>query len=217
MSQDDSPARSVGRPKNPVSRQFLLEKAREAFAQEGFAGASMGDIAERSGLRKSSLFHHFPSKEALYQEVFGLIVSDLGELATEAQQVAEDASFLDRLDKLTEDLVRYLATHSDAAKLLVREFVDEGPFFASSGRRGAHAVLKAAGVFLADGMSSGAIVEQDPDHLVMSLTGLQMMWFAASPVSDDLIEGSVFDEERIAHRVRAVKQQVRLLCGALPA
>ena len=66
MSQDDSPPRSVGRPKNPVSRQFLLEKAREAFAQEGFAGASMGDIAQRAGLRKSSLFHHFPSKEALY-------------------------------------------------------------------------------------------------------------------------------------------------------
>lgn len=214
MSQDDSPSRSVGRPKNPVSRRFLLENACEAFAQHGFAGASMGDIAARSGLRKSSLFHHFPSKEALYQEVFGVIVGDLGELAIEAQAVSEDAGFLDRLDRLTEKFTGYLATHSDAAKLLIREFVDEGPFFLSGGRQGAHAVLKAASAFLAEGMRTGAIAEQDPDHLVMSLTGLHMLWFAAEPVSSDIAGDNVFDDDQIARRVAAVKQQVRRLCGA---
>ncbi len=214
MSQEEARTRSVGRPKNPVSRQFLLEKAKEAFAQEGFAGASMGDIAQRSGLRKSSLFHHFPSKDALYQEVFAGIVSDLGELAVEAQQVAEDATFLERLDKLTIGFTRYLATHADAAKLLVREVVDQGPFFASGGRQGTYGVLKAASGFLAEGMRSGDIPEQDPDHLVMSLTGLHMLWFAVSPVSADLIEDDVFNEARIAERVAAVTTQVRRLCGA---
>lgn len=214
MSQDDNPSRSVGRPKNPVTRSFLLEKAREAFAQDGFAGASMGDIATRSGLRKSSLFHHFPSKEALYQEVFGVIVGDLGELATQAQAMGEDASFLDRLDQLTEQFTGYLATHSDAAKLLIREFVDEGPFFRSGGRQGAHVVLQAASAFLAEGMHSGAIAQQDADQLVMSLTGLHMLWFAAEPVASDIVGDNVFDDEQVARRVAAVKQQVRRLCGA---
>ena len=217
MSEQAPSRRSVGRPKNPVSRQFLLDKARASFAQEGFAGASMGQIAKSAGLQKSSLFHHFPSKESLYQEVFALIVSDLGELAIKAQSVSAEATFVERLDSLTEGFTRYLATDRHASKLLMREFVDEGPFFSNGGRKGAHAVLQAASGFLAAGMQSGDIPEQDPHHLVMSLTGLHMMWFAVSPIAADLAEAEVFDEVQIEARVNSVKDQVRRLCGATPA
>jgi AcrR family transcriptional regulator len=63
-----APRRRPGRPENPIPRSELLRVAREQFAVHGFDGVSMAEIAQKAGLQKSSLFHHFPTKADLYRE-----------------------------------------------------------------------------------------------------------------------------------------------------
>jgi AcrR family transcriptional regulator len=43
----------------------LLDVAVQVFTERGYDGTSMGDLAHASGLSKSSLYHHFESKEQL--------------------------------------------------------------------------------------------------------------------------------------------------------
>lgn len=50
-------------------RAKIVDAAVSLFANEGYVAASMNAIAERLGLSKSGLFHHFPAKEDLLQEV----------------------------------------------------------------------------------------------------------------------------------------------------
>lgn len=47
----------------------LLDIARRLFAQKGYAGTSLRDIASEAGITKAALYHHFPNKEALYDKV----------------------------------------------------------------------------------------------------------------------------------------------------
>lgn len=49
-------------------REAILTAAREAFLENGYAGASMSDIAARVGGSKATLYGHFRSKEELFAE-----------------------------------------------------------------------------------------------------------------------------------------------------
>lgn len=58
------------RTKGEQTRQAIIERAAPLFNQRGFAGCSMADIMEVTGLEKGGLYRHFSSKEELAAEVF---------------------------------------------------------------------------------------------------------------------------------------------------
>lgn len=47
----------------------LVSAALELFAQSGYLGASMSDIAKQLGLTKAALYKHFPSKQAILDQI----------------------------------------------------------------------------------------------------------------------------------------------------
>src|SRR5258706_15276728 len=53
----------------PGTRSQIVRVARELIQTRSYLGFSFQDIADRVGIRKASLYHHFPSKEALGVEV----------------------------------------------------------------------------------------------------------------------------------------------------
>ena len=62
----------MGRPPATLSRdtrQALLDAGLDVFAEKGYFGASLRDIARAVGVRESALYHYFDSKEALFQAI----------------------------------------------------------------------------------------------------------------------------------------------------
>ena len=52
-------------------RRDVLLAAAQLFAERGYRGTSVRDIAQSVGVLGGSLYHHFKSKEALFLEVHG--------------------------------------------------------------------------------------------------------------------------------------------------
>src|ERR1044071_7332299 len=74
-----SPPTSAGtqRKRKKLRKEEIVLEATRLFAERGYEGTSMGDLAERVGLRKASLFHHFPSKDVLYATVLSQLVESV--------------------------------------------------------------------------------------------------------------------------------------------
>jgi AcrR family transcriptional regulator len=50
-----------------AKRQQIMEGARRVFLENGFDGASIGDIVRAAGVSKGTLYAYFPSKEKLFE------------------------------------------------------------------------------------------------------------------------------------------------------
>jgi AcrR family transcriptional regulator len=63
---DGSSAARVCRPKRETVRRRLLDAALEVFAERGFAGASLDQVAAVAGLTKGAIYSNFASKDDLF-------------------------------------------------------------------------------------------------------------------------------------------------------
>ncbi|MEO6029864.1 MAG: helix-turn-helix domain-containing protein, partial [Candidatus Binatia bacterium] len=56
--------------RSAASIEALIQVARRSFGQHGYARASLEQIAADAAMTKGAVYHHFGSKEALFEEVF---------------------------------------------------------------------------------------------------------------------------------------------------
>ncbi len=77
---------SVREQKMAETRKKLIEVARRAFAEYGYAGTSMDKLTAEAGLTRGALYHHFGDKKGLFAAVVDQIDS---EMASSAQQHLE--------------------------------------------------------------------------------------------------------------------------------
>lgn len=60
---------SLSQAQGADTRQELVNAALHLFAEKGYDGASIRDIARRAGVTEALVYHYFRSKEHLFEEV----------------------------------------------------------------------------------------------------------------------------------------------------
>ncbi|MDB4937288.1 MAG: Transcriptional regulator, TetR family [Labilithrix sp.] len=197
-----------GRKRKRLRKEEIVAEATRLFAERGYEGASMGDLAERVGLRKASLFHHFPSKDVLYATVLTELM-DRVKTAILSAATAE-GSFAERLDGLSDALTSTLGAQPHAARLLVREAMDWGPVMKERLGRTVNDVLAASLEFAKAGQREGAFnPDMDPTHVIVSLIGIHFMPFVLGEIVERFTGTSPFQASFVEERKAAVRAQVR--------
>lgn len=92
------------------------------FAARGFDGTSLQEVADEVGVRKPSVLHYFPSKEALREAVTGQILEHWRRVLPNAALAARTGSA--RFEALGRELTTFFADDPDRARLLLREALD---------------------------------------------------------------------------------------------
>lgn len=81
---------SVREQKMAETRKKLIEVARRAFAEYGYADTSMDKLTAEAGLTRGALYHHFGDKRGLFAAVVDQIDSQMAEYAQQHLEQPDD-------------------------------------------------------------------------------------------------------------------------------
>ena len=100
-------------------RNELTRQAARLFAEKGYHGTSIGDLAEAMGVQKGSLYAHIDSKADLLWEV-----ARDGATAFQAalDTVSDDASALEKIRLALRAHLRVVGQQLDVATVFIREW-----------------------------------------------------------------------------------------------
>jgi AcrR family transcriptional regulator len=190
------------------SRERILDVAEALFASHGFGGVGLAEVAERAGLGKASLFHHFPSKAQLYCAVMARVLTTLDDALVRA--LAAGGSPTERLDRWVDTAIDVLAAKRAYPRLLVRVLVedDDLPPGSAEGKEAADAVRRIGGTavrLLREGMDIGEFRRASTGHTLQSLIGAVVHPLATGHFGEELVGGPLFAPEQLARRKQTVK------------
>ena len=88
------------REKSEASVTRTLDAALELFSSRGFGATSMREIAEKAGLSVGNVYHHFPSKEAIFQRLLDRYWEQVLDPELALNRVFARADFPDDLEEM---------------------------------------------------------------------------------------------------------------------
>ncbi|ELY3596118.1 TetR/AcrR family transcriptional regulator [Cronobacter turicensis] len=167
------------------NRAKLIAAARKAFAEKGFAAASMDELTASVGLTRGALYHNFGDKKGLLAAVVAQVD---GEMAQRAKAAA--AGVEDTWETLIAEGVAYIQMALDEE---VRRIVLlDGPAFLGDPAQwpSQNSCLDATRETVISMMARGIIKPVDADAAARLLNGAALnaaLWVAASPEPEEAL------------------------------
>ena len=87
-----------------LGKQHILEIAEMLFTENGYQSVSIRDIAQASGVTNAAIYYHFPSKEALFDEVVEKHAEKLADRMDKAREQATETQ--DRIKAILGEYAR---------------------------------------------------------------------------------------------------------------
>ncbi|MEM9107068.1 MAG: TetR/AcrR family transcriptional regulator [Pseudomonadota bacterium] len=107
------------------TKDALVSAAHRLFAEQGFEGVSIADIAGELDITKQALLHHFGSKEKLYGTVLEELSVRFDSIVQE--HLTQHASPSEQYRSILRDLYRHMNRDKHDAQLIMRELLDNRP------------------------------------------------------------------------------------------
>jgi TetR/AcrR family transcriptional regulator len=188
------------------TRDVILDAAERRFAERGFAGVSVREIAGDAGLKnQASLYHHFKNKKALYEAVLERGLEPIIELVS-GSETAGDAS-----DPVLDRMVDYLAARPHLPRLIQRAGLDDSKALRGTVSR-LLSPLYSSGMRVLAG-TSGIWSESEIPHLAAGLYHLIFGYFANAALLEAVLPDDPHSPAALARQSHFLKVAVARLLG----
>ena len=147
-------------------REIILEAALEVFAQHGFRGATIDQIADAAGMSKPNLLYYFHSKEdihvTLMQRLLDTWLAPLRELDDIGDPMTELRGYIRRKLEMARDYPR-------ESRLFASEILQGAPRILPMLEGELKALVDEKAEVIRGWMRTGRIARTDPRHLLFSI------------------------------------------------
>jgi AcrR family transcriptional regulator len=196
------------RRKGELTAERILDAAEALFAEHGYAGTTLRDVATRVELRIPSLYNHFSSKDALYAAVLQRGIGPV--LAILAEFGAQDAARRDS-GSVIERVMELLRRHPNLPRLVLHETLSGGQRLTPMLREWIAPVFGRASEMVEISPGSGRWTPEQVPLLVLAMYHMTVGYFASVALWADLNGSDLLSPSMIAQQTDLLREIVASL------
>jgi TetR/AcrR family transcriptional regulator len=188
------------------TRDEIVEAAIAEFAEKGFYSAHMEAIAGRAGVNKAMVYYYFGSKEKLLSEVLAVIFQRISEDMRKRFVPSQRRSPnpVDRIRLFVESHFDVFTLHQNYARILVNIlaiYPDKiKSLFAS--HPAVNDIFTGVYQTLEEGRRQGLLRDIDYRQLLISILGMNLVYFVTKPVAQVFLQVEIADEAKFIQERR---------------
>jgi TetR/AcrR family transcriptional regulator len=148
------------REKRGESIRRILGAATEVFAQVGFAGARVDEIARRARVNKATIYYHIGDKKALYTRVIHDVFADMA--VRIANNIRESQGPEEKLKTYIHNIAFTLDQHPHIPQIMMRELALGGRHFPEVVTEEFARIFGMLTEILEQGFHQGVFIEVNP-------------------------------------------------------
>lgn len=202
--------------------KLILDVATHLFFEKGYDATSLQDIINETNLSKGAIYHHFSSKEEIFEAIFHRI----GEENTSALAKVRDDKSLNGLEKLRAIFKAALFNSNQSLMLTVTPCLLDNPRFLTMQIAQLYQIVAPEFIqpILQQGIDDGSIQTANPHELAEAIMVLSNVWLNPlvsmtdetgmrnrCKTFNDLLQGvginQLLDDEMIEGYIRYCKSQ----------
>ncbi len=190
----------------------ILDAALEVFADCGFRGATIDQIAARAGMSKPNLLYYFRRKRDLYlailERTLDMWLEPLSAIRADGDPAAEIRAYINRK-------LEFSKLRPTASRLFANEIIQGAPLLKTTLQGGLRAIVDEKAAVIRAWARDGKIADVDPYHLIFVIWAVTQHYadFAAQV---EAVVGGRLSDAKFFRATEAALDQI-LLRGILPA
>ena len=197
-----------GRPKDVKdTRERCLVAAELRFADQGFQGTTLRDVAAAIGATSATIIHHFGTKERLYGRVLERLVASLDEYVGPTEGCSAEI-----VCQMFERFLDWSLDHQHYAQLLLRELMENRSRVSRAKRLHLMELVSSYVARVREGQAQGRFRSFDAELFAFYTFGAITHFSAAAPTIQRMVE-----DARTVERFRAtLRESVLTMLGEKP-
>ncbi|MEH6587544.1 MAG: TetR/AcrR family transcriptional regulator [Halioglobus sp.] len=193
----------------------ILDAAEDLFAQKGYSATSLGDVADRVGIRSPSLYNHFRNKEALYEAVLERLLVEFSRPLLEMQESSVLSQ--ERVLEWLEAIVRQHHANPNLARLLQHAALSGGPHTNEIIERLFSPMFRSPESTELEGDYFGQLTRMGlQPWAVMAFNNLVMSYVTMAPMYRDLLGQDPFGEEALDKQLALINTLLKAVFAYKP-
>jgi TetR/AcrR family transcriptional regulator len=160
----------------------ILKAARAVFAENGYSGAHVDEIADRAGVNKATLYYQIGDKDTLYANVIHQV------LGNTAKNIAGAVAKVDHPEEKLKAYINCIAANVDKnpelPPIMMREIAAEGAHLPRVVIDDIASVMVILAGILEEGKKKGIFIEVVPFLIHMMIVGTIIFHKKVTPIKD---------------------------------
>ena len=188
----------VKKNKHSNTKENIVSSAVKVFAEKGKYGATMDEIAKVAGVNKALIYYYFSTKDGIYAEVLSSILLKMKSFICREVDYKNYSNCVEVIKNFATNHMMAFAKNPNFTKILLEAIVND-PIVLKEILLKSHEGMdmdKEMLNYIKQCIERKEIRNVNPEHLMINIVGMNLIYFIGAPIAKSLLGLNVFDNEK---------------------